>query len=79
MSDDNRRMSVPRGWKVEQPGFDPRHQGSVGVLRRADKESLRLARRNLREIDEQDIEVRGCTCSTRRPARRSRSSPRCST
>lgn len=51
--------SVPRGWKVEQPDSDPDYQGSVGPLRRADKESLRLARRNLRELREKDVAGQG--------------------
>jgi hypothetical protein len=52
-------MSLPRGWKVEQPGHDPNYQGTVGVLRRADEARLTLARRNLREIAEQNIEGQG--------------------
>jgi hypothetical protein len=56
---DKRWLSMPRGWKVEQPGHDPNRVGSVGPLRRADKDSLRLARRNLREIAEQDVEGQG--------------------
>jgi hypothetical protein len=58
MSDD-RVMSMPTGRRLEQPGFDPRYQGSVGPLRRADEASLRLARRNLREIAEKDIAGQG--------------------
>jgi hypothetical protein len=55
MSDeDGRWMSMPIGRKLQGPEIDPRYQGSVGVLRRADKEMLRLARRSLREIPEQD-------------------------
>ena len=56
---DKRWMSMPRGWKVEQPDYDPSYQGSVGPLHRADKDSLRLARRNLREIAEQHVEGQG--------------------
>ena len=52
-------MSLPRGWKVEQPDHDPDVWGNVGPLRRADAARLRLARRNLREIAEQDIEGQG--------------------
>jgi hypothetical protein len=44
---------------LQGPEIDPRYQGSVGVLRRADKEMLRLARRSLREIPEQDIDGQG--------------------
>lgn len=50
---------LPRGWKVEEPELDPDHVGGVGVLRRADKHSLRLARRNLHEFKEADIEGQG--------------------
>jgi hypothetical protein len=56
---DNRWLSMPRGRKLEQPGFDPRYQGSVGVLRKADESSLRLARRDLREIAEEEIDGQG--------------------
>jgi hypothetical protein len=55
----SRSMSVPTGRKLEQPGHDPNYQGSVGVLRRADEASLRLARRDLREIPEKDIQGQG--------------------
>jgi hypothetical protein len=50
---------LPRGWKLEQPDLDPDYQGSVGPLRRADKASLRLARKNLREIPERDFKGQG--------------------
>jgi hypothetical protein len=56
---DNRWLSLPRGWRVEQPDDDPNYQGTVGVLRRADEASLRAARKNLREIDEKEIEGQG--------------------
>lgn len=52
-------MSLPRGWRVVQPDHDPNYQGTVGVLRRADKARLELARRNLREIKEKDLEGQG--------------------
>jgi hypothetical protein len=52
-------MKLPTGWRVEQPGHDPNRVGSVGVLRRPNESSLRLARRNLREIAERDIEGEG--------------------
>jgi hypothetical protein len=52
-------MKLPTGRKLEQPDHDPDYQGSVGVLRRPDESSLRLARRNLREIAERDIEGEG--------------------
>jgi hypothetical protein len=55
----SRSMSMPTGRKLEQPGHDPNYQGSVGVLRRADEASLRLARRDLREIPEKDIQGQG--------------------
>ena len=51
--------SLPRGWKVEQPDHDPDYQGSVCVLRRPDKATLRLARRNLRELAEGNVEGQG--------------------
>ena len=52
-------IDLPVGRRLEQPGYDPRRIGTVGVLRRADEASLRLARRNLREIEEKDIEGQG--------------------
>jgi hypothetical protein len=55
----SRWMSLPAGRKLEEPGYDPNYQGTVGVLRRADEASLRLARRNMREIPEKDIEGDG--------------------
>jgi hypothetical protein len=60
MSDD-RWLSLPTGRRLEQPGgdYDPNTWGRVGPLHRADKESLRLARRNLREIAEKDVEGQG--------------------
>ncbi len=58
MSDD-RWMSMPSGRKLEQPDYGPDYQGSIGVLRRPDKASLRLARRNMREIPEAEIEGQG--------------------
>jgi hypothetical protein len=51
--------SLPRGWRVEESDYDPDYQGSVGPLRRPDAASLRLARRNLREIPEKHIEGQG--------------------
>jgi hypothetical protein len=57
MSKEPRLFGVlPQGWRVAQPDHDPDYQGGVGVLQRADKNSVRLARRNLRELDEACIE-----------------------
>ena len=50
-------MDLPTGRKLEQ--HDPTYQGTIGVLRRADEPSLRLASRNLREIEEKDVEGQG--------------------
>jgi hypothetical protein len=47
------------GRQLEQPGHDPGYVGTLGPLRRADQARLRLARRNLREIDAGDIEGSG--------------------
>ena len=57
MSDDAARIfgSIPSGRKLEQPSYDPNYRGSVGPLRRADKDSIRLARRNLRELAEKNV------------------------
>jgi hypothetical protein len=52
-------MDLPSGRRVEQPGYDPKVQGTIGPLRRADEARLRLARRNLREIEEKDVEGEG--------------------
>ena len=52
-------MDLPTGRKLEQPGHDPGYVGTIGPLRRADAPSLRLARRNLREIPEKHIEGEG--------------------
>ena len=52
-------MDLPRGWNVEQPGHDPNYVGTLGPLRKADEPRLRLARRNLREIDAKDVEGQG--------------------
>jgi hypothetical protein len=52
-------MDLPTGRRLEQPGHDPNRVGTIGPLRHADKASLRLARRNLREIPEKDIEGDG--------------------
>ena len=54
-----RWMSLPTGRKLEQPNHDLNCQGTVGVLRRADKDRLELARRHLREIAEKNIEGQG--------------------
>ena len=59
MSDDSRWMSVPTGRRLEQADYDPRYQGTIGVLRPADEGRLKLARRNLREIEAKDIEGQG--------------------
>ena len=60
MSDARRIFgSIPWGRRLEQPDYDPNYQGTVGVLRPADKGRLKLARRNLREIPEKDIEGQG--------------------
>ena len=50
-------MDLPTGRKLEQP--DPGYVGTIGPLRGADEPSLRLARRNLREIDAKDVEGQG--------------------
>jgi len=52
-------MSLPTGRRLEQPGYDPNYVGTLGVLRPADEGRLRLARRNLREIEQKDIEGQG--------------------
>ena len=52
-------MDLPTGRKLEQPGQDRGYVGEIGPLRRADEKSLQLARRNLREIAEEDIEGQG--------------------
>jgi hypothetical protein len=51
--------SLPTGWRLEEPEHDPNYYGTVGVLQHADEASLRLARRNLREIAEEGIEGSG--------------------
>lgn len=50
-------MDLPTGRKL--PGYERGYTGTIGPLRRADAPRLRLARRNLREIPEQDIEGQG--------------------
>ena len=57
MSD--RWMDLPTGRRLEQHGHDPNYVGTLGVLRPADEGRLRLARRNLRELREQDVEGQG--------------------
>ena len=52
-------MDLPSGRRLEQPDHDPNYQGTVGPLRKADEGRLRLARRNLREIRENDVEGDG--------------------
>ena len=52
-------MSLPTSRKLEQRDYDPSYIGTVGVLRPADDARLKLARRNLREIPEKDIEGQG--------------------
>jgi hypothetical protein len=52
-------FSLPTGRRLEQPGYDPKVQGTIGPLRRADPARLRLARRTLREIAEGDISGEG--------------------
>jgi hypothetical protein len=59
MSDNGIWMDLPTGRKLEQPGYDPNYVGTLGPLRRADEPSLRLARRNMREIAEKDVEGEG--------------------
>jgi hypothetical protein len=62
MSDDGRWMSLPTGRKLQGPDSDPRYQGSVGPLRRPDADMLKLARRSLREISEEEIEGQTAPC-----------------
>jgi hypothetical protein len=50
---------IPRGRKVERPDTPDDYVGSIGVLRRADRELVKLLRRNLREIAERDLEQDG--------------------
>jgi hypothetical protein len=52
-------IDLPVGRRLEQPGYDPKVQGTIGPLRRADPARLRLARRTLREIAEGDISGEG--------------------
>ena len=60
MSDARRIFgSIPTGRRLEEPGYDPSYLGTVGPLRRADAGRLKLARRNLREIPDKDIEGEG--------------------
>jgi hypothetical protein len=54
MSDD-KWMNLPTGRRLEQPSYDPGYVGSLGPLRIATEASLRLARRNLREIPEKGV------------------------
>ena len=56
---DDRSMSLPTGRRLEEHDYDPSYFGTVGPLSRADEPRLRLARRNLREIAEKDIEGDG--------------------
>jgi hypothetical protein len=56
---DNRWLSLPTGRRLETPDYDTPHVGTVGVLRKPDEASLRLARRNMREIPEKNIEGQG--------------------
>ena len=51
--------SIPTGRKLEQPGHDPAHYGTIRVLHPADEGRLKLARRNLREIEAENLEGEG--------------------
>ena len=51
--------SIPTGRKLEQPGHEPGHDGTIRVLNPADVGRLRLARRNLREIEAENLEGEG--------------------
>lgn len=57
---------VPRGRKVEGPDTPDDYVGTVGVLRRADKELVKLLRRDLREIAERDLVQEGKTWTDRK-------------
>jgi hypothetical protein len=59
MSDNGIWMDIPTGRRLEQADYDPHRMGTLGPLRRVSAASLRLARRNLREIPEKDIEGQG--------------------
>jgi len=59
MSDESIWSSPPTGRRLETGDVDPRYVGTIGVLGRADEASLRVARRNMREIPAKDIEGEG--------------------
>jgi hypothetical protein len=44
-----------RGRKLENPNAPAGHLGTIGVLRRADAEAVKAARRHLREIPEREF------------------------
>jgi len=43
-------MPLPTGRKLEQPGHDPNHVGTLSVFRRADAQRLAQARKRLHEV-----------------------------
>ncbi|MBA2707502.1 MAG: hypothetical protein H0U59_06840 [Gemmatimonadaceae bacterium] len=47
-------MSLPRGWKLEQPENDPNHVGTLSVFRRADTASVAQAKKRLTEVHIKD-------------------------
>ena len=52
-------MSLPVGRRLEQLDYDPHVVGELGPLRRVNEPRLRLARKNAREIEAENLEGEG--------------------